>query len=162
MQIHSKIIRFILSLLYGDLRGLNLFKTTCINLKYWGNPRVIVFKNVAVHVERTARIEGNGALWFGARWRGAYLLPSTFSMEEGAKLVATSSFKFFGGFQVLVGKEATLELNGGYMNRNSSIICLRHVTIGRDVFISSNVVIRDNDGHHLIGLDHEMSKPIAI
>jgi acetyltransferase-like isoleucine patch superfamily enzyme len=83
-------------------------------------------------------------------------------MEQDARLSVTSLFKFSGGFQVLIGNGATLELNGGYMNQNSTIICLTHITIGQDVFISANVMIRDNDGHHLIGSGHEMSKPIAI
>ena len=161
-QIRDKTIRLIRRLLNGDLRGLNLFKTVRLNLKYRENPRVIVFKNVVTAIERTARIDGQGVLWLGARWRGAYLLPSTFLMEQDARLSVTSLFKFSGGFQVLVGNGATLELNGGYMNQNGTIICLRHITIGQDVFIAANVVIRDNDGHNLIGSGHEMSKPIAI
>jgi acetyltransferase-like isoleucine patch superfamily enzyme len=161
MQIR-KIVHMIGSLLNRDLRGLNVFKTIGLNLKCRENARVIAFKNVAIRVERTARIDGHGVLWLGARWRGAYLLPSTLLMERGARLSVTSLFKFFGGFQVLVGSGAILELNSGYMNRNGTIICLRHITIGRDVFISANVVIRDNDGHNLIGSGQEMSKPITI
>jgi acetyltransferase-like isoleucine patch superfamily enzyme len=58
---------------------------------------------------------------------------------------------------------ATLEINGGgYASRNLQIECRERITIGADVAIGPDVIIRDNDGHPLTIDGHKSTNPIKI
>jgi acetyltransferase-like isoleucine patch superfamily enzyme len=154
---------YLLNLFRAKFRGLSLIKTAYFNLKYRQNPKLFIFRNVAVRIKPTASINGHGVLWVGAIWPGFhFFFPSVLAMGDRAKLSVRAEFKLYGGCMVAIDTGAILELDSGFLNNNSSILCCQHIKIGRDTFISSNVVIRDSDNHSLIGSGHEKSKPIII
>jgi acetyltransferase-like isoleucine patch superfamily enzyme len=153
---------FLLNLV-RKFRGLSLVKTAYFNLKYRQNPQLLIFKNVAVRIKQTASLDGHGRLWVGAIYpRFQFFLPSVLALGDRAKLFVRAEFKLYGGCIVAIDTGAILELNSGYLNNNSSIICCQHIKIGRDTIISNNVVIRDSDQHSLIGVGREKTKPIII
>jgi hypothetical protein len=125
MHINGKSPLISIHLKNGDLPGLNIFKTVRLNLKCRENSRVIVFKNVATAIERTARVEGHGALWLGARLRGAYLLLRTFSMEQGSRLSVTSLFKLFGGLSSSHRQGSDFGIRTRLFESEQYNICLR-------------------------------------
>ncbi|KQO80111.1 hypothetical protein ASF29_21105 [Rhizobium sp. Leaf262] len=55
---------------------------------------------------------------------------------------------------------AKLTLGSGFTNRNSWISCGHEITIGEQVFIADQVIIRDWDGHTIVGRPN--AAPITI
>lgn len=51
---------------------------------------------------------------------------------------------------------------GGYCNNNLTIDCFERIAIGKGVFISKNVTIRDSDNHLMCYDGYEKTKPIMI
>jgi acetyltransferase-like isoleucine patch superfamily enzyme len=45
---------------------------------------------------------------------------------------------------------------------NASISCFEHITIGSDVLISEQVLIRDSDDHQILNQSKNGTKPIQI
>ena len=64
------------------------------------------------------------------------------------------------GVKINVEKGAFLSLGSGYINNNCEIRCSSSITIGENVAISSEVIIRDNDAHQ-INESHQES-PIVL
>ena len=42
-----------------------------------------------------------------------------------------------------------MTLGSGYFNKNININCYNSISIGNNVIISENVIIRDSDNHHI-------------
>lgn len=53
-------------------------------------------------------------------------------------------------------------LGSGFINFDSTIVCAQKITIGSDVAISHNVIIRDDDAHRIIREGYEQKKDIYI
>lgn len=68
--------------------------------------------------------------------------------------------KIHSGAKISVDKGASLSLGSGYINNNCEIRCSSSITIGENVAISNEVIIRDNDAHQ-INESHQAS-PIVI
>ncbi|HWO93989.1 MAG TPA: acyltransferase, partial [Dehalococcoidia bacterium] len=59
----------------------------------------------------------------------------------------------FSGVRLEVGRGAQLSIGKGtFLNRNTTVVCEREVTIGRDCMISWDVVILDTDQHERPGI----------
>lgn len=52
--------------------------------------------------------------------------------------------------------------SGGYFNHNLTVDCFNSISIGKDVIISKNVIIRDSDNHNILSSNFEKTKPIVI
>jgi acetyltransferase-like isoleucine patch superfamily enzyme len=84
-------------------------------------------------------------------------------MEDGAKLIVNGSFSIFSGSRVGISKDASVILGSSYINHNFMLICYEKITIGNNVAISNNVVIRDSDAHKIVSNEsHKMTKAIEI
>jgi len=125
-------------------------------------------KGQAVSVHRRTKLLAKGAidvkgdLDLGAQWPGSPFYRSGYlHVAPGGSLEVTGSFRFFTGLQVDVDKGASLVLGSGYMNSDARIFCFNSVTIGEDVAIAEEVMIRDSDNHEVSGRPHP-SAPIVI
>lgn len=89
------------------------------------------------------------------------IFPAKLLIEENAKL-KVGHFHAYNGCRIEVFSGAILEIKSGFINYNSVIECYNKISIGRNVKISENVIIRDSDGHTIIREGYNMSKPIII
>ena len=129
-------------------KGLNCFVLN-------GNSDVIMGKDAVV--------ENRGYFRFG--FRKGFIRSTTvgsLKLENHSKLVIDGQVLVGPGVRLLVGEKAILELEDVYINSNSSIVCYKHVRIGKGTTIGWAVEILDNDFHHLVEEDFEVSQPISI
>lgn len=71
-----------------------------------------------------------------------------------------NDMKIHSGAKISVEKGAFLSLGSGYINSNCEIRCSSSITIGENVAISSEVIIRDNDSHQIN--ESRQESPIVI
>jgi acetyltransferase-like isoleucine patch superfamily enzyme len=119
--------------------------------------------NLNVRIGDNAVVENRGCLRFGVH-KGLFVSPVTGSLnlENNSKLIINGEVIISPGVRVLVRKQAVLELESVFINSDTSIVCCKHVKIGKNTTIGCNVEILDSDFHRLIREDFEMSKPIII
>ena len=148
---------------YKLLRQVNWIGFVRINLfkKYSGWFMPCRRGYCSIHRKSEIIVKDNSKFFFN---RGEQSDPFAgyFKMERGAKLIVSGNFNIHTGGRILIYKNATLELGGGYINHNVFLVCRDRVTIGKGVAISNNVVIRDNDAHELADSQHASMKPIEI
>lgn len=111
-------------------------------------------------MQRKAIIEGSGELLLGKSWRCEAHKASQFILRKRSKLVLDGEFTVYTGCNIVVNENAVLTLGSGYINNNATIKCHNKITIGNNVNISENVVIRDSDNHFINGVLHQ--EPITI
>lgn len=138
----DKIIRYFFDLNITQLIFLSLFKKK-LNL--------YPFKNMHTVIRQSAEISGAGALILGRRWRLERFKASQFIMDKESKLQLNGDFAIYTGCDIRIHPKAKLILGSGYINKNANISCYNHISLGSNVIISENVVIRDSDSHHING-----------
>jgi acetyltransferase-like isoleucine patch superfamily enzyme len=72
-------------------------------------------------------------------------------MRKNSRFIINKNFFFLYGSSIYINENATLTIGSGYCNINASISCFESITIGNEVFISENVMIRDSDDHNISG-----------
>ena len=88
-------------------------------------------------------------------------IPGMFMLERNSRC-DIGKFTAFAGSRIVVNEGAKLKIASGYMNHSAVIECFESITIGQDVAISENVVIRDSDNHKVIKEGYQSTKPIVI
>ena len=83
------------------------------------------------------------------------------AVGKRAKL-SIGGFRTYGGTYITVAPGAELSLGSGFLNNNSKISCFEKITIGENVKISEDVLIRDSDNHTIIREGFKKTLPIAI
>jgi acetyltransferase-like isoleucine patch superfamily enzyme len=116
-----------------------------------------------VNIGINAVVKNTGYFRFGVR-KGFIrsTVAGSLKLENNSKLVIDGTVLIGPGVRLQVGSQAVLELEDVYINSNSSIMCYKHVKIGKGTTIGWDVEILDCDFHHLLKDDFEMYKPIEI
>ena len=128
--------------------------------KFTKYSRLFCYRPSKIQIHRTANISIKNALLFNRPWNGLTSdKRGTFYVDKNA-FVASDDFSFYSGCHVRVSENAKLELRTGYMNTDGKINCANSITIGENVVIANEVVIRDNDAHTIVG--SLASAPIKI
>lgn len=83
-------------------------------------------------------------------------------LYENAVINVKNTFFFHSGCDVMVFKNAKLNLGSGYVNRYAKVRCYDSITIGEDVAISENVTIWDSDAHAIENSNSKNSQPVVI
>lgn len=141
---------------------INFVKTIFYSLKLKGN--ILVFRRSSVHVLSNSKIIIKKGLQLGMVWKNwNFANPTTFLVKKGAR-VEVGNFTIHSGCTVVVMANASLTLGSGYINRNATLVCSQQISIGENVAIAQNVVIRDSDIHSIIINDEEKlnTAPIKI
>lgn len=143
------------------------FKTFLINIRTKGiranMSRIILFGNCAYAIHKTARINLNkGHLALNRYITKKDPFVGNIEMYENAEINAQSTFFFHSGCDIMVFKNATLNLGSGYINRYAKIRCYSSITIGNEVAISENFSAWDSDAHAIVGNEQNMIQPIVI
>ncbi|NTF34236.1 acyltransferase [Rhizobium skierniewicense] len=110
------------------------------------------------HIEGT--ITGSGNLSLGQAWKGLVPEPAQLVIKERGELHLAGQFHAYSGSTIGIQSGAKLTLGSGFCNRQSWISCGCEITIGEEVFIADQAIIRDWDGHNLVGRPNKA--PIRI
>jgi acetyltransferase-like isoleucine patch superfamily enzyme len=153
--------------IYASNIHLFKFKTLWINVRTKGirsnMSRILLFGKCSFSIHKTAKINlSNGHLALNRYITQKDPFIGNIELYEHAEVTVQNTFFFHSGCDIMVFKNAKLNLGSGYINRYAKIRCYRAITIGHGVAISENVTIWDSDTHAIIGKEDEMTQPITI
>ena len=83
-------------------------------------------------------------------------------IDDSGELLVRGRFSIFYGGDIIIFKNAKLELGSGFCNSNVKIRCSRNIKIGNNVAISHDVTIMDSDAHEVLYENYLMTKPVII
>lgn len=99
---------------------------------------------------------------FGANSGVGFCRPSYLSMGVNSVITVDNGFSIGDNAYVILRKNASLHLSGGYINSNAQIVCSKSITIGNGVAIADGVLIRDCDDHDIQYEGYEKTAPVVI
>ena len=148
------------TLLFDILRqkGINKLKSARLSIKH--KSLFCAAHKSKIIIDRNAKVNIKDRFIFNMCWDGRQNQPGTLTVGENATL-SVGCFRTYGGAYVSVAPNATLALGSGFINNNSKISCFKEITVGENVKISEDVLIRDSDNHTIIG-GKEKTAPIHI
>jgi len=116
------------------------------------NGVVIVRRTVKCSVEKSVSlVVENATLTIGKQWPGIGSLPTVFKLAADSELRINGDFDFHTGCFVTVNTGAKLHLKGGYLNYRCTVECFESITLGRNVVVGPDTIIRDSDNHQIVG-----------
>ncbi|SCP96225.1 acyltransferase [Anaerobium acetethylicum] len=140
---------------------INLLKMIC---SHFLKRKLVIYSPCNKYINKQSSIEINKKLVFGLQWNRKLTLTnktvSTFSIGKGSLRV--DDFLIYAGCKLFVADGASLTIGSGYMNQGSMIDCHQEITIGDNVYIAENVIIRDSDNHEMIRDDYHMTEKVCI
>lgn len=142
------------------LKDIRIIKSLLLSMKRVGGGKfsILVYRHSRFYQDKNSYISGNGSLSFGKPdgkgWGGV----TYFNMLPQSELVLNGSFTMFARNYIEVLPGAVLTLGSGFTNNGCRITCKKAITIGHHVAIGDEVVIRDYDGHDIVGNDSSSSQ----
>ena len=85
---------------------------------------------------------------------------SILRMDENSQLITNGNFSFYYGADIILFKDAKLELGNSFINSDCKIRCHENISIGDKCVISHDFTIMDSDAHALNG--DRNKKPVTI
>ena len=124
---------------------------------------LFAYKPYSIFISKKATVDINGSLDFNVSQSKNLKNKSVgyLNVADNAALVCKNNFVVSSGCRIGVLENAVLTLGSGYINYDSKIYCFNEITIGNNVSISENVIIRDSD-NHTINNSKSQSAPIII
>jgi len=143
------------------------FKNLMINLKTKGirknMSRIFLFGSCGYAIDKSAKINlNNGHLSINRYVTKKDPFIGNIELYENSEINVDHTFFIHSGCDVMVFKNAKLNLGSGYINRYAKIRCYSAITIGNDAAISENVSIWDSDAHTIEGKEHFATQPVVI
>ena len=130
---------------------------------------IIVGKNSILEIADSCNLKFDGLFWFGYKDKfKRSKQESRLFLGTGASLILKGDFVVGDGCDIEIFNDATLTIEGkkySYSGANIglTIICGEAITIGADVGIGRNVLIRDTNGNHFMNtVGYKVSKPVLI
>jgi acetyltransferase-like isoleucine patch superfamily enzyme/coenzyme F420-reducing hydrogenase beta subunit len=136
--------------------------TICNFRKGWF---IVPTRYTILDIHKQARIVIKGSMLYGYKRIRGSKMESRLAVEENGSLTIESGYvSIYYGTDILVFKGANLTFKGSVsLNQRVQIICMDNITIGDDVMIARDVVIRDNDGGHEIPIEgYKKTAPVTI
>ncbi len=125
--------------------------------------RILLFGKCGFHFFKTSTINIlSGHLVFNRYISKPDPFIGNVELYEHATINVKNTFFFHSGCDIMVFKNAILNLGSGYINRYSKIRCYRSITIGENVAISENVTIWDSDAHTILNSSSANTQPVVI
>jgi len=141
---------------------INLMQTVYLSKKYHGKFHCYKKSRIDIHKKANITFNNNSNLIFGKKEHKKSKEETRLSMNNNSNLIINGNFTVGFGSDIRIFDGATLELNGGYLNAFDQIVCAEKITIGKDVAIARDVVIRDTDAHEILDGTHKKTKPVHI
>lgn len=139
---------------------IRIIKSFVLSKKYGAH--FWIFRKCKLYIAKSANITLQGYLHINEPWAHGQKSYATFKIEDYATLEVKNGFRFRSGNYVSIEKNARLVLGSGSINRNCNLSCFKYVSIGENVHISENVVIRDSDNHSVLYDGYVQAAPIII
>ena len=124
--------------------------------------KIICKRHCAAQIERKSAINVKGKLIIGMKENKKSRTETRITLKNNSKLTVNGNFSIGAGTDIRIFAGADLELNSGYVNGYTQIVCAKSIKIGKDVAIARDVIIRDTDAHDIIGKAHEKVKSVVI
>lgn len=124
--------------------------------------KILCWKYTRLNISDSAKIESKGKLLIGSKENPKSKQETRISMGNNAKWNINGEFSVGYGTDIRIFDNAELKLGSGYFNGFVQIICAKKIELGNNVVIARDVIIRDTDGHHLSGKEHQMEKEVKI
>lgn len=117
-----------------------------------GNRNLVIIGPSCFMVHKTAEINCEGSLLVGANSiagnNGRKVL---LRMDAGSKLNITGTVSFFYGCDIILFRDAVLEIGESFINSDCKIRCHTLIQIGNGCAISHDFTVMDGDGHEFNG-----------
>ncbi|MDI1256581.1 MAG: acyltransferase [Flavobacterium sp.] len=160
-------MKYSLRKLYSSNVHFLRWRTLFINIKTKGTrtnlSRILLFGKCGFSIHNSAKINlSNGHLAINRYITKKDPFVGNIEMYENAVINVENTFFIHSGCDVMVFKNAKLNLGSGYINRYAKIRCYSSITIGHDVAISENCSIWDSDFHAIEGKENQIAQPIVI
>lgn len=161
-----KVFRYIFNIL-RDFFRMSLVLTFYYNMlsphvKCVNGGRIKIYRNTKLYFEKGAKIiieNGTFSLGFGKPCGAKN--PSLVRVWRGGLMHVYGDCMIEYGADVLLHADAVLEIkNDSYINCYCLIRCSNHILLGEDFLSSTNLELRDSDGHELNGV--KKNGPIII
>lgn len=124
---------------------------------------VLVSPKTKIITAKTTKVNLNGnTLRLNLCGDGKQNQPATFCLGDNAKFNLNGYFRTYSASYVAVSDNAELKIGSGFINCNTKIYCFNKITIGDNVKISEDVIIRDSDNHEILYDGYVKSSPIEI
>lgn len=136
--------------------------TQCAARKGW---LIFPTRYAVLDIHKQARLSIQGSMLFGYKRIRGSKMESRLAVEgNGSLTIEGGHISIYYGSDILVFKGANLTFKGRVLlNQRVQIICMDNITIGDDVMIARDVVIRDNDGGHKILTEgYKRTAPVTI
>lgn len=121
----------------------------------------VVAPKSKIYAEQSSTIQIEEFFSFNQCWDGKQNQPATLTLGKNSVL-KVKAFRAYSGAYISISDGAELRLGTGFINNNSKISCFEKITIGDDVKISEDVMIRDSDNHTIIREGYLKTAPIHI
>ena len=121
---------------------------------------MFIFKQAGCYIHPTAKIKILKQFFMNKGYGPQrHSKKGYFSLGENASFICNDMLVYDGAI-VVAHKNANLQLGSGYINSNSEIRCFNSITIGENVAIAKEVIIRGSDLHKVS--NSVMTAPIVI
>lgn len=122
--------------------------------------RLFVYKQAGFYIHPTAKININSSFFMNKSYgKQRRAKEGLFTLGENS-IFQCNDMLVYDGATIVASKNAKLTLGSGYINCNSEIRCFDSITIGENVAIAKEVIIRDSDMHKVS--NSVMTAPIVI
>jgi acetyltransferase-like isoleucine patch superfamily enzyme len=108
------------------------------------------FPKTKIVAAPTATFDISESLLLGQRASVSRYVPSLARFGAGSKIIV-GRFAIHTGFRLIVGEGAEFRLGSGYFSHGVQILCNCQIVIGDHCMFGPDVIIRDDDGHEIIG-----------
>ena len=149
---------------YAQFLLINIFRrnTQCEARKGW-----LIFpgRHVVMDIHKQAQIAIKGTMLIGYRRIRGSRMETRFAIEgNGAIRIEGGRIVVYYGTEIHVFDGGRLTFAGhATINQQAQIVCMDNITIGNDVIIARDVVIRDNDGgHEILAAGYKKTAPVTI
>jgi acetyltransferase-like isoleucine patch superfamily enzyme len=163
MLILPKLLKFSIPAIRSDV---NWIKTLYYNLRYANRSCPLrIYPKVHIHISPSAKIiiHKGGLLRLGCRWNVEKFKQTELIIRENAILEIHDLFLMFTGSSMIIEPGAKVTLGGrSGTNHNARITAFNSITIGDNVYISENVILRDSDNHPIGDSSKKFAAPITI
>lgn len=116
------------------------------------NCRFIFDKNSNIYIQSKLMLSANSMCHNGRS--------SIIRIDQGGKIEITDEASVFYGADIIVFKNAKLQIGKSFINSDCKIRCHQSITIGDGCAISHDLTIMDSDAHYLNGDNH--TAPIVV
>ncbi len=122
--------------------------------------RLFIFRKAYSYIHPTAKIEISKTFFMNKSYgRQRNARKGLFKLGENATFLCNDML-VYDGSTIVANNNAKLQFGSGYINSNCEIRCFDSITIGENVAIAKEVIIRDSDLHKIS--NSVMTAPITI